>query len=167
MDKTLMGKTPAEIAAIKARRQATAAARRAKKTGQPTGQTTSTGQPGQAPRVNPFGQPTARRTRRNRYSYGVPTPRPAPVASAPIFSTPKPNTRALKLVALVALEAAFTQKCIDAGGIKNCSDDIRNAFTKYTKIKTLALGAAINVQTQNEADTALRFATIELLKLCY
>jgi len=82
-----------------------------------------------------------------------------------VFSTPRPNYRALKLAALVALESVFTQKLAEQG----ITDEVRSAYGTYRKLKTLALApsASTTPEMQREADVALRMATINLVKLAF
>jgi hypothetical protein len=80
------------------------------------------------------------------------------------FATPKPTFAGAKLVVLAGLEDAFALKLAEA---KTLSDDQRRAFDRYNKMKALALGPISNAAMQNEATTALRLATIELVKLVF
>lgn len=79
------------------------------------------------------------------------------------FSTPAPNYRGLKLIALAALEDAFVVRLREHG----ITDDVRKAFAQYQKLKALALGPQSNSAMQNEADTALRMATVNLVKVTF
>jgi len=101
-----------------------------------------------------------------------PTPRAprAPRAAAPpkprkgqAFATPKQTPRDMKLVALAALEDLFVTQLRDKG----VTQDARDAYDKYNKLKALAMGPASNTATQNEADAALRMATIQLVKVTF
>lgn len=95
-----------------------------------------------------------------RSTYTPPvTPRPA----APIYSAPVKTSRGLKLAALAALEDVFVQQCKESG----VTDDARKAFAQYQKLKALAIGHTSNSAMQNEADTALRMATINLVKVTF
>lgn len=84
-----------------------------------------------------------------------------------MFAAPKSSYRALKLAALVALEAALIQKLEEAGGVATLTDTTRSAFALYKKVKALALGPTSSTTDQTEADSALRLATIQLVKLAY
>jgi hypothetical protein len=160
--------TPQEIAAATAKRQAAIAARKASggmtvREQRAAAKAAKAGQPAPPPRApRPPRQPRPGRGRRARFNNGA--PRVAPV-SGPVFATPAPNARALKLAGLVALEAAFTQKVVELG--KGVTDELRDAYAKYKKCKALALGAVANSAMQNEADTALRLAVVALVKLTY
>ena len=78
------------------------------------------------------------------------------------FATPAPNYHGLKLAALAALEDLFVIKVRDHG----VSDDLRRAYDRYNKLKALALNPhATTTEMQNEAASALRLATVELVKL--
>jgi len=81
----------------------------------------------------------------------------------PAFTTPKPTAQGLKLVALAALEDVLVVRLRDAG----ITPEARKAFDRYQKLKALALGAVTSTAMQNEADSALRMATIELVKLAF
>jgi hypothetical protein len=141
-------------------RQARAAAKAAK-----AGQTYTPPAPKVKTAPNPYGG--SRRRRRSRFNSGYAPP--PPVQSGPVFTAPKPDARALKLVALVALEAAFIAKVTATGA----TDELRHSYAKYKAVKTRALSPATGSSpdlircSQNEADAALCVATIALVKLCY
>jgi hypothetical protein len=88
-----------------------------------------------------------------------------PTPTGPVFSTPKPALRPLRLAALVALEDVFKQKCMDQP--TTVTEDVRSAFKQYQKVKNRALAPSTDVAMQNEADTALRVATLNLVKLAF
>jgi len=88
-----------------------------------------------------------------------------PPPTGPVFSTPKPALRPLRLAALVALEDVFKQKCMDQPA--TVTEDVRTAFKQYQKVKNRALAPSTDVAMQNEADTALRVATLNLVKLAF
>jgi len=81
----------------------------------------------------------------------------------PAFSTPKPTAAGLKLVALAALEDVLVTKLRDTG----ITPEVRKAYDRYSKLKALALGPVTSPAMQNEADSALRMATVELVKLAF
>lgn len=156
--------TPQQIADAAAKRAASVAARKA--TGGMTvrqqraaAKGAKANQPYTPPAPKAARAPRPRFNRRARHG-ARPVP---PVQSGPVFSTPAPNTRALKLAGLVALEAAFIQKTAESGA----TPELRAAFAQYKKVKALALGAVANSSMQNEADTALRLAVVALVKLTY
>jgi hypothetical protein len=128
-------------------RQARAAARAAK-AGQPFVPPTP-----RQPRTTGRG----RRRRFNSSTFTNPTPQ------APVFSTPKPTHRAQKLIVLAALEQLFALKLAETG----ITDDVRHAYATYKKVKALALGPTSSDPARIEADSALRMATIHLVKLAY
>jgi hypothetical protein len=189
-----MALTPQQIAAATAKRKATAAANRAagipsvhaqraaKRAAKANGGQApppprqAAPPPPQAPPASAHYGSYASRNRRKAAnanagrgsssgSYYTPPvqPQAPPVNRAPLFGTPKPTHRALKLVALAALEAAFVQKLVEKGR----TPDVDDAFTKYKKIKALALGHAATAAAQNEADAALLHATVHLVKLAF
>jgi hypothetical protein len=94
------------------------------------------------------------------------TPKAAP---APAFRkhggyvAPAPSYRGVKLVALSAIEDAFILFTKEKG----ISQEARDTFAKYQKLKALALGNTTNSATQNEADAALRMAAIQLVKFAF
>jgi len=176
--------TPQQIADAAAKRAASVAARKASggltvrqqraaakaaKAGMPA-------PPPPAPRVRAprVARPTATRRRRHfnpfagTFNAGS-TTRPSnlpPANGAPIFAQPKPSLRALRLVALAAIEDAFRQFLLEHRA--NVTDDMRAAYAKYTKVKAIAMGglaAAANDATRNEADAALRRAALQLITL--
>lgn len=163
--------TPQQLAAQAAKRAATRAQnqaagtsvraqRAAKKAAKAAAAAAAAGQtytPPPPPPSNPWGA-RARRRRSRRFSSATPPP-----PQTPVFATPKPNYRALKLAALVALEQAFTQKLAEQG----ITDDVRTAYGTYRKLKALALGATSSTAAQTEADAALRMATVHLVKLAF
>lgn len=175
--------TPQQIADAAAKRAASVAARKASggltvrqqraaakaaKAGMPA-------PPPPAPRVRAprAARPTATRRRHFNPFAGTfnagSTTRPSnlpPANGAPIFTQPKPSLRALRLVALAAIEDAFKQYLIEHRA--NVTDDTRAAYAKYTKVKAIAMGglaAAANDATRNEADAALRRAALQLITL--
>jgi hypothetical protein len=81
----------------------------------------------------------------------------------PAFATPPANYRGQLLVVLAGVEDLFVLKLRDKG----ITQDARDAYEKYKKVKALALGAASNSATQTEADLALRTAICMLVKLAY
>lgn len=97
------------------------------------------------------------------YSNGHTTARPTSRQTVNSYKAPQPTYRGLKLVALSALEDAFVMKLREQG----ISDDAREAYARYQKLKALALGPSVNTATQNEADTALRMSVIHLVKLAF
>jgi len=153
--------TPAQRAAAKAKKAATAAFNRAN--GIPSvhaqraarkaaraaaaGQTTTTAPP-----------PPPRST------YTPPPPPPPPAAPRPtggrLFAPAAVNLADLKLAALVALEAVVKAKFANPA---NRTEDARKAYETYTKCKALAL----NNSNDNEAGAALRAATLALIKMTY
>jgi len=78
-------------------------------------------------------------------------------------ATPAPNYRDARLVAMAAVEDAFILK-VKTDGI---NDEARDAYTRYQKLKARALAPAVNQETQNEADLALRMSVIHLVKLAF
>jgi len=106
-----------------------------------------------------------RRRRYSSYSSGSSYSTPAvpqPSTSNPLFA-PKPSARDLKIVALAALEDATKGKLAEAG----VTQDARDAWDKYKKVKAYALGNVKSVADQNEADVALRMAVLALVKLTF
>lgn len=157
--------TPQQIAAAAAKRAATQAANRAN--GIPTvrqaraaAKAAKLGQPFVPPAPRAPRAPRNSRRRRSSY-YSQPTAAPS-TPRGPMFA-PRPSYRALKLVALAALEAVHTQRVIENGK----TPDMDVAFEKYKKVKTLALSVASSKEAQNEADAALLHATVHLLKLAF
>lgn len=103
-------------------------------------------------------------TRRANKAAGIgPTPRTARKRGGPAFTTPPASYRGQLLVVLANVEDLFVLKLRDKG----ITQDARDAFEKYKKVKALALGAASNSATQTEADLALRTAICMLVKLAY
>lgn len=100
-----------------------------------------------------------------------PPPPPRPAQTAPraasfgskAYAQPAPTYRGLKLVALASIENAFVVRMKEQG----ITQDARDSFATYQKLKTRALAPSINSATQNEADTALRIAVINLVKLAF
>jgi hypothetical protein len=88
----------------------------------------------------------------------VPAPPAAPLPSW-VNAGPKPTTWQLKLTALVALEAVMKEVMKPA----TVTDEQRKGYLIYTKCKALALGATIGP----EAESALRQATLAMIKLVY
>ena len=86
--------------------------------------------------------------------------RPRPTAKAPLFSTPKPNLRDLKLVVLVALEDVVKATFQNPAAR---TQQARDAYDLYTKCKALAL----NNPNDHEAALALSKAAITLIKLVF
>jgi len=78
-------------------------------------------------------------------------------------ATPAPNYRDARLVAMAAVEDAFILK-VKTDGI---NDEARDAYARYQKLKARALAPAINQETQNEADLALRMSVLHLVKLAF
>jgi hypothetical protein len=156
--------TPQQIADAAAKRAASVAARKASggmtvrqqraaakaaKAGQPF-----TPPPPAAPRAPRPARPFGRRRRgfgRNVSHVSTPTP------TGPVFATPKPALRPLRLAALVALEDQPA----------TVTEDVRTAFKLYQKVKNRALAPSTDIAMQNEADTALRVATLNLVKLAF
>jgi hypothetical protein len=90
------------------------------------------------------------------------TPRAAAqprAASAPIFA-PKPTAQAAALDALAAFETALITKITESG----ITPALEAGYQKYTKCKALALAPGTPV---HEANTALRMAAIEAIKLIF
>lgn len=81
----------------------------------------------------------------------------------PAFSTPKPTYTGVRLIALAAIEDVFVMKLRDHG----ITPDARKAFEQYQKVKALALGPVSSTAMQNEADSALRMAIVNLAKLAF
>lgn len=81
----------------------------------------------------------------------------------PAFAAPLPTSRELKLVALNALQDVFVMRLKEQG----ITQETRDAYEKYKKILSLAMGPVSNQSMQNEADLALRMATIQLVKLAF
>lgn len=163
--------TPQQIADAVAKRRQTQAANLAAGTSvrqqRAAKAAAKAGQPFVAPTPRPVvPNPFGRRRRRRFVNPNVP---PVTVKTGPVFATPKPSYRALKLAAMVALEAAMVAKLEDAGGLATLTDDTRHSFARYKKIKALALGVTPTAtpETRVEADSALRLATLELVKLAY
>jgi hypothetical protein len=103
-------------------------------------------------------------TRRANRAAGIgPNPSRKRTRGGPAFTTPKPTAQGLKLVALSALEDVFVVKLRDTG----ISPDARKAYETYKKLLALALGPVSSTAMQNEADAALRMATIALVKLAF
>jgi len=115
--------------------------------------------PPRAPRPQRFGR---RRGRFNNFS----GPRPGTVQqpTTPIFTTPKPDARALKLSALVAIEVAFQQTPRAA-----VTDEMRTTWERYQKVKAMFLATPTNARQDviNEANVALRQAVLMLVKLAF
>jgi len=105
----------------------------------------------------------AAKRRANKAAGIGPTPRTGRKRGGPAFTTPKPAAKDLKLVALAALEDAMVVKLRDTG----VTPEARKAFERYQKLKALALGPVTSPAMQNEADSALRMATVELVKLAF
>jgi hypothetical protein len=142
---------------VRQQRAAAKAAKQAAATGQPYTPPASTPRPASTSSA-PFG---GRRRRRRTFNGFRPTP---PVPQTPVFATPAPTYRALKLASLASLEETFKQKLAETG----INDEQRAAWATYKKVKALALGTTNNnIAMQNEADLALRMATIALVKLTY
>lgn len=163
--------TPQQIAIAAAKRRATQAANRA--AGIPTvRQQRAAAKAAKAGQAYVPPPPSSSRRpsfggRRRRYSSSTFAPQ---TPQAPVFSTPKPSYRALKLVALAHLEDAVKNRFAEQG----LTDEARAAWANYKKVKTLALAppstgvsAAVAAAAQTEADSALRLATIQLVKLAY
>lgn len=83
-------------------------------------------------------------------------PPPAPVSSAPLKPAVKATLEGLILQALVALEAVI----LEAAG-KQLTPEMESAWTKYEKLKTLAL----NPSTKGEERAAMKQALIHAVKL--
>lgn len=102
--------------------------------------------------------------RANRANGTTPPARPRRATrGGPAFAAPAPSTRGQKLIALAALEDLFALKLRDTG----ITQDDRDAFARYEKLKALALGPTTNSAMQTEADSALRMATIALVKVAF
>jgi hypothetical protein len=115
---------------------------------------------------SPFGRRRRSSTRRQR-AFGT-TPQP----TAPIFAQ-VPNARALKLAALVALEAAFGAKLADisrtaprdASGKPVLPSDLVDGWETYKKLKAHAIDP--RHPSPAEAASALTIATVRLVKLAF
>jgi len=105
---------------------------------------------------------TRRANRVNGTPHAAPTRR-RPARGGPAFAAPKPDYRSLKIVALAALESVFVVKLRDAG----ITPEARKAWDVYQKLKALALAPTTDPLSQTEADSALRMATANLVKLAY
>lgn len=113
-------------------------------------------------------KPTTPRKPKAAGTNGAPKFAAAAKAGAPIFP-PKPDARNLRITALAALEDAFKWTIAERGG---ATPDIRKSFETYQKVKAIALGSAASGPTstpesQNEAASALRRATLTLVQLTY
>jgi hypothetical protein len=105
-------------------------------------------------------------TRRANRAAGIPpkTKNRSPrTRGGPAFTAPKPDYRSLKIVALAALEDVFVLKLRDAG----ITPEARKGWEVYQKLKALALAPTASPAAQIEADSALRMATANLVKLAY
>jgi len=161
--------TAQQIADAAAKRAASVAARKASggmtvRQQRAAAKAAKAGQPFTPPPPSAPKAPRPRFGRRRGFGRNVShvsTPRP----TGPVFSTPKPALRPLRLAALVALEDVFKQKCMDQPA--TVTEDVRTAFKQYQKVKNRALAPSTDVAMQNEADTALRVATLNLVKLAF
>jgi hypothetical protein len=83
------------------------------------------------------------------------------------FATPPSTYRGVELIALSAIEDVMVVKLRDltASNGGTIPPDIQTAYDKYLKLKTLALGNVSNSAMQAEADSALRMAIVNLVKL--
>jgi hypothetical protein len=75
------------------------------------------------------------------------------------FATPKLDARTVAFEALAKLEDALVARATESG----ITPEAAAAFEKYQKLKALALQPG----TTHEGRTALRLATIELVKLVF
>jgi hypothetical protein len=120
------------------------------------------------PALDPAARTAAARkaaaTRRANRAAGVnPTPTAPGTKRGPVFSAPKPDARGVRLVALAALEDAFIVKLKETG----VTQEARDAFAKYEKVKALALAPATSPEMQTESNSALRHAVLALVKLVF
>lgn len=163
--------TPQELAAAAAKRRVTQAANRAAGTSvraqraaaKAAKAARAAGQPFTPP---PFTPPTSPRSRgrNSRHGFGRRPHVVVPGPSGPVFTTPAPpSSSALRLVAMAALEDVFFQKCAEVG----VTQETRDAFAKYKKIKALALGPTSSIEAKREADAALRTSVLHLVKLTF
>jgi hypothetical protein len=104
-------------------------------------------------------------TRRANRAAGIPPKSKSSrrMRGGPAFAAPKPDYRSLKIVALAALEDVFVLKLRDAG----ITPEARKGWEVYQKLKALALAPTASTAAQIEADSALRMATANLVKLAY
>jgi hypothetical protein len=173
--------TPQQIADAAAKRAASVAARKANggmtvRQQRAAAKAAKAGQPfvppaPRAPRPAPAPRPFGRRRRGfGRNVSHVSTPAP----SGPVFTTPKPSLRPLRLAALVALEDCFKQTVAELQR-GTPTQDQRDAWATYKKVKArfldtmdrLSKGASVDSGSQNEADVALRMAALTLTKLAF
>ena len=121
---------------------------------------------GHGPHVNPAAHARPRNPAGN--------PRPAAPAATPkptqAFATPKPTIHGQKLIALAALEDVV-MVALASLPAKAIGDETRKAWDQYQKLKAMALGTshttALTTAQQTEAATALRLATVALVKLAF
>lgn len=93
-------------------------------------------------------------------------PRAPRTTAAPAWvpgATPRPTSQGQRLVVLAALEDFYAVRMNEIG----ITQDARDAFERYQKIKALALGPTSSAAAQTEADSALRMAAITLVKLSF
>lgn len=81
----------------------------------------------------------------------------------PAFSTPKPTTRDQKLVVVSALTDLMALNIADKG----VTPEATAGFERFQKLLALALGPCSSTAAQTEADSALRMAAIQLVKLAF
>lgn len=94
-----------------------------------------------------------------------PVPPPSAQAAPPpgrAFA-PKPTVDNARATVLVALEDLYALQCKETG----ITDERRECFRKYRKALAYALGPISNQAMKNEADTALRVAAIQLVKVTF
>ena len=165
--------TPQQIAAAAAKRAASIAQRKA--TGGMTvrqqraaAKAAKAGQTFTPPPPRPTPPPSSstftgrrRRSRFNRFNTAAAPRGQVVTPAAPLFA-PKPDARALKLAALVAIEEAF--KSTPPATV---TQDMRDAWDRYQKMKTRALAPSLRPEDANEANTALLVATASLVKLAF
>ena len=101
-------------------------------------------------------------------STGVPrTPRTPKVKmhGGPAFTTALPTAAELQVQALAKLEDALVMTAQEKG----ITAATEAAFTKYQKLKTMALAQSptSNLALRNEANVAMRMALIEIIKIAF
>lgn len=98
-----------------------------------------------------------------------PRPTQAPSNGGGLWSTPKPTIESQRAIVLASLTDLFALVAADAkqknGG--KTPDALSEAFDRYQKMLTRALAPSTDSAMKNEADTALRVAAMNLVKLTF
>lgn len=93
-------------------------------------------------------------------------PRPtAPAAhgNGGLWGKPQPTIENARAEVLVALETLYALQC----RAKGITDEMRNTYDKYEKALTRAMAPSTDPLLRNEAETALRVAAIQLVKVTF